>query len=114
MEENEKWYERARKMWKKSKSTVAHNTKDITKDIKQPGGVVNITIGDVASSILECGGDTVMGRWTWTTLKGKNQVKTTLITGYRPCRNIKDDNSNYNQQVRYLAQQQIQQCLRKL
>ena len=99
MDDHEKWHDRARTMWRKSKSVVHHNTTDITKEIKQPGGVLNITIGDAVASAIEYGGDKGMGRWSWVTLKGRNNVKTTIITGYRPCRNVKDDNSTYNQQL---------------
>ena len=114
VEEENKWHERVRPWWKKSKCVLAHNHKDISKEIKQPGGVLNMTIGEATSSIIASGKDERLGRWVWVTLKGKLQMKTTIITGYRPCKNIKDENSTYNQHLRVLAAQHVTGCPRQL
>lgn len=82
MTEEDRWHERARKLWKKSKSVLAHNRRDISKEIKQPGGVLNLTVGNAISSTTEVGKDELLGRWAWTTFKGKAQIHTTIITGY--------------------------------
>ena len=114
MDDEDRWYNRAKSMWKKSKSVVANNTRDISNDTKQPGGVLSITIGNAVSSITASGKDSILGRWAWVTYKGKHDIHTTIITGYRPCKNLKDDNSTYNQHIRYLSVQNIQECPRKL
>ena len=114
MDAEDKWLERVRTWWKKSKSVIAHNTQDISREIKQPGGALNMTIGKATSSVVASGKDSRMGRWAWVTLKGKQHIQTTIITGYRPCKNLKDENSTYNQQLRALTAQQIMVCPRKL
>ena len=113
MDEKDRWHERTRAMWKKSKSVRAHNVTDITKEIKQPGGVISFTKGSSVSSVTTWGKDEKLGRWAWTTLKGKNNILTTIITGYRPCKNLKDDNSTYNQHLRYFSINNISTCPRK-
>ena len=82
METEDKWYERARKLWKKSKSKVVNNNKDISKEIKQPGGVVHITIGDAISGVIDSGGDTALGRWTWATFNGKQNIKRIYLSDF--------------------------------
>ena len=114
MEEEHRWHERTKTWWKKSKSVVAHNITDISTTVKQPGGVIGLTTSQATSCVIDSGIDPKLGRWSWTTLKGKNNVRTTIITGYRPCRNMKDENSTYNQQLRYLNKCQIDKCPREL
>ena len=62
MEESEKWHERARGLWKKSKSVVTHNANDISSEIRQPGGVLSVTLGSAIGSAIEQGKDTALGR----------------------------------------------------
>ena len=87
------WNERTQSWWKRNKCVVAHNTVDICEEHKQPGGVINMSLEKVTSLAIDSGMDQPLGRWAWTTIQGKNNVKTTIITGYRPCRNLKDANS---------------------
>ena len=61
MSEEDRWYEQARKLWKQSKSVLAHNKKDVSTEIKQPGGGVNLTIGNAISSITSVGWDEILG-----------------------------------------------------
>ena len=114
MDAEDRWTERTHTWWKKSKSVVAHNIHSITTDIKQPGGVIGVTVGKTTSSVIDSGLDEPLGRWTWSTYGGKNNVLTTVISGYRPCRNDRDLNSTYNQQVQYFASKQITTCPRQI
>ena len=114
MPESDKGIERIKTWWRKSKSTIAHNKVDICQEIKQPRGVISLSKEGVASCAIEEGIDEPLGCWAWETLRGKNNILTTIILGYRPCRNLKDENSMYNQQLRYLAAKQIEVCPRQL
>ena len=112
--QEDQWSERTASWWKRNKSVVAHNTADICEEHKQPGGVINMSLETLTSLSIRSGKDQPLGRWAWTTIQGKNNVKTTIITGYRPCRNLKDANSTYNQQLRYFAALQIDKCPRQI
>ena len=114
MEEQDQWHNRVQNWWNRSKSVVAHNSADIGAEIKQPGGVINMSMAGTASSAIDSGIDSPLGRWAWTTLRGKNKIHTTIISGYRPCRNLKDDNSTYNQQLRYFVAKGIDKCPRQI
>ena len=48
------------------------------------------------------------------TLRGKHDIKTTIITAYRPCKNNKGTNTVYNQQLQFLAAQKIDAYPRQL
>ena len=52
---------------------------------RQPGGVATIINNDVIDHVLQQGGDKRnLGRFRWVTVRGKGNVKTTIITCYRP------------------------------
>ena len=52
---------------------------DISTEIKQPGGVINICKGISVSYVVESGSDSKLGSWVWVNLQGKNSVKTTVL-----------------------------------
>ena len=87
----------------KSKSVTAYLKHPVTPDLNQPGGVLSMVIGDTTSSVVDQGRDDNLGRWSWVTLRGKHNIKTTIITGYRPCGNTSTQNTVVLQQQRYLA-----------
>ena len=48
-----------------------------------------------------------LGRWTWFHLKGRLNTFASYIAAYRPCRNVKDVASTWNQHVRYFSKKGI-------
>ena len=58
---------------------------DDTDTARQPGGVATILNNEVIDNVMKHGGDKRnLGRWRWVTVRGKGNVKTTIITCYRP------------------------------
>ena len=50
----------------------------------EPGGIMTVTHGRSAVHTIARGKDQKnMGRWTWVTLKGKRENKTTIVATYR-------------------------------
>jgi hypothetical protein len=89
----------------KHHSSVACNQHAFTKSRRNFGGVANISDGDFTHRVDDSGKDpSGLGRWTWTTFRGKNQVIVRIITGYRPCVDYSDKpNSVYSQHERHFA-----------
>ena len=46
--------------------------------------------------------DSMLGRWSWITLRGKNNIKTTFYCVYRPCHSTVTPNTTYSQHLRHL------------
>ena len=70
------------------------------------GGTASLAFGDmVVFRISKQGNDTSrnLGRWTWMTLAGKNDLKTTLINCYCPCQNSGQSGLAYSQHLVYMA-----------
>ena len=74
--------------------------RDSETDPMQFGGVATITNKYITSCKFKQAADP-MGRWTWTTLRGKRGIKTTIISAYRPCKSS-NDQSVETQQLQYL------------
>ena len=67
-----------------------------------PGGVSIILRNEVAGRIHSSGRDpTGLGRWVWVRLRGYDNRMITVVSAYRPCYNITDDNSTYAQHLHY-------------
>ena len=111
---NDAWHERTRSWWKQSKSKVTYYKHPATPLLHQPGGVISVALKGITNTAISSGKDLHMGRWSWITVWGKHQVKTTLITVYWPCKNSKGTNTVYSQQLRYLSALQIEVCPRQL
>ena len=111
VEEDDKWQNRL-KEWniKKSKSVASYLKEPVVPTPNQPGGTLSMAIESTASKVLESGKDTNMGRWSWITLQGKNDITTTVISGYRPCGSTLTPNTVFSQQLRYLAAVQTDVC----
>ena len=110
---NHKWHSRTASWWENSKSVTGFNTKDCIDEIDQPGGVVGISIGDSTSRITNTGKDTILGRWCWTTLRGSNNIKTSIITAYRPARGQGGYKTVYSQHMRVWNANNRQGCARQ-
>ena len=67
---------------------VAHNRSVPPGDSEfQVGGTAMLMLGDVTFRISDQGTDfRNLGRWSYITLTGKNDVNTTIFTCYCPCR----------------------------
>ena len=65
-------------------------------------------LNDIVSRKTEAGMDqSGLGRWTWTTIQGKEQFKTTMISAYRPVLNQEDNNSTWRQQYRFYQENRL-------
>jgi hypothetical protein len=90
----------------KHHSSVAWNQHAYTKSRRNFGGVANISdAGDFTYRVNDSDNDpSGLGRWTWTTFRGKNQIIVCVITGYPPCVDYSDKpNSVFSQHERYCA-----------
>jgi hypothetical protein len=66
----------------------------------QVGGVMQFIIGDTSTRVFAKGGDDI-GRWTWQSLRGKNNKVVRFISAYRPVKNEGNAGSTWNQQQYY-------------
>ena len=46
-----------------------------------------------------------LGRWTWFCIGGKDNIATTFVSAYCPCKNVNGLNTVWNQQARYFKQE---------
>ena len=72
-----------------------------------------VALNQITNTVMQSGADPSMGRWSWMLLRGKHDVKTIVITAYRPCKNNKGYNTVYSQQLRFLTAKQLDICPRK-
>ena len=87
---------------------LATSCDDPTHGTYQPGGVCQVTIGNVAGRVGQSGVDPHgLGRWTYTTLQGKGGKKVVVVILYRLSQTTqpKGYKTAYNQQYRTLRQQ---------
>ena len=99
MPEENRWNERIRTWWNKSKASFAYLKHPILPDLHQPGGAMCVALNNTTNSVIQSGSDASMGRWSWMILRGKHDVKTIVLTVYRPCKNSKGYNTVYSQQL---------------
>ena len=85
--------------WEKPSYQLAW-LKDHDQSPAQYGGIATITSKQITSCRFSHDVDK-MGRWTWTTLRGKRGIQTTIITAYRPCKSS-NVNAVETQQLQYL------------
>ena len=113
--EEDQWHDRVRSWkFKHSKSVTAYFTKPVIPELHQQGGVISMALNNTTNRVIKSGRDAVLGRWSWMTLKGKSNIATTIITGYRPCDNTSGNNTVILQQSRYLQAKQIEECPREI
>ena len=79
------------------------------------GGTAIITMAPISRMVHESGEDASgLGRWVWTSYKGKNNSILRIVSIYRP---VRDTNANpgtvYSQQEAYLLQHNDDRCPRK-
>ena len=76
------------KVWRKNK-LVTSNSPERTTTAYQPGGTTTLVVNKWVSHICGSGQD-ALGRWSYITLKGKQERKVTIISAYRVCENSLD------------------------
>ena len=86
-EENTIWT--ALRKWKHiGRTYAAYNTNDPGSSQTLYGGTSITLFNDLALRKLEHGSDTRnLGRWTWTSIRGKQHTRTFIISAYCPCSN---------------------------
>lgn len=64
---------------------VSHNVHENLSRV-QYGGTGLVATGEVAAFVCSTGqDDSGLGRWSWMLFQGQNEVKTRVVSAYRPC-----------------------------
>lgn len=115
IDENHRWPQRTRHWWEARHNSIAHNTYDISEESFLPGGNIITTINKAAYRVSKAETDpTNLGRWTSTLFKGKNNIRTRLISAYRTCViSSAGENTVHRQQERYLDDHKIDKTPRQ-
>lgn len=82
----EKCYSIIKRYWNQTKIGSTCSTENQQK-IYQPGGVLMITGNDWANCSVSKNDPSDLGRWTESTITGKQNTKVTIITAYTVCKN---------------------------
>jgi hypothetical protein len=82
----DQWHERVQGVFQDSRTCFAFNDTELEDtELSQWGGVGICTTGDLTKFQKGSGKDaTGLGRWTWTTLEGKQNHRVQIISVYRP------------------------------
>ncbi len=101
------WAERTLFDMPKSTSIFAYNREAPEKrGVRQFGGTGIVTTSEATARVKAKGRDlTNMGRWTWVLLQGKEGHNTICVSAYRPVVNVARLGSVYQQQLRWLLEQ---------
>jgi hypothetical protein len=116
------FYERIRNTWPKTHTSLAYNrtvpSRDSRKlkgqsEFRQYGGVALLSTTQAAHRVSGSGRDpTGLGRWTWTSYKGRSSVSLKVVAAYRPC--LSDGAlSTFSQHVNYFHDQDDDRCPRQ-
>ena len=99
---------------------VSYNKHFPTDTERLIGGTASMAMDDMVFRCGEQGNDSRgLGRWSYITLQGKNNLKTTIITCYCPVRSTTCPGSAYSQQLLYMSRNSAEipencQCPRQL
>ena len=104
VEEGKRFKDLKKGWWNRASTTTAWLNDGGEGDF-QYGGVATIMLHRWASCRIEHKED-IMGRWTWATLRGRNQLSTTIISTYRPVQSS-NAGSVETQQLRYMRTHEI-------
>jgi hypothetical protein len=91
------WTECTKGWFQRLNVSTAYHKNYPTPTAFQVGGVMQFIIGTTTSRVSSVGGD-ALGRWTWHSLKGKNNRTIRILSAYRPVRNESNAGSVWNQQ----------------
>ena len=83
LQPDDSWNEISKSWWRDSHRVTAYNTRDINSHVYQPGGTSISAINQIAHRTMQSGVDEHrLGRWSCLTLRGKNNIKTTIFSMY--------------------------------
>ena len=101
--DEDQWFARIQGKFRASASTFAHNTTELEKTEKlQHGGVGIVITEDDTHRIKERGKDSsMMGRWAWVLLEGRQHNRLRILTAYHPTKNDGPE-TVHTQQLRHL------------
>ena len=68
----------------KGNTTISTSCVDDGEPGSLAGGTLTATVGGITGCVQDKGSDK-QGRWSWVKLRGKNEAKLIIITGYRVC-----------------------------
>lgn len=116
VEESQRWNQRTRDWWEARHTSVAFNTWDIGSEEFQPGGTMVTSINKAAHRVIS-GREvdpTRLGRWSSTLYRGKNNIRTRVISAYRSCKvSVAGPTTAHRQQERYLDRNKIEKTPRE-
>ena len=109
------WNERVDNKYDTHRNVFAYNkNENQTFGKYQPGGVGISTVSEIANRVIEQGVDeTLLGRWAWTRLQGRNGRTVRIISVYRPVFS-QGPRTTYEQQNRYFSSKNRQGNPREL
>jgi hypothetical protein len=114
MPEDTKLWGRTREWWEHLHISYANNTTFPPISEKQFGGTAIFSLNDTAHRVFGKGyDDTLLGRWSWTTFKGKNNHLLTVIAAYRPNPPSAGVMGTYAQQAKYFNSIERDVCPRE-
>ena len=97
--------EQMRGWWNRLHISLGYHKSYRCTSIEQYGGECNLIMGDQASRATGKGADSKLGRWTWTTLRGRHGSIVRVVTAYRPVKNARGPSSVWNQQLSWIHEQ---------
>ena len=88
--------------------SLAYNLNWKPKSTYQVGGVLLWSINNACHRVIKSGHDSSqMGRWCWTTYRGKNGTILRVISAYRCVENTTGPHSTWSQQILHLEERNI-------
>lgn len=80
-------WERTTGWFENQRVSAAFNRRDKSATRAQPGGTALIIQGRAALGVAKHGQDPRrLGRWTWSMIEGKNNLRTRILSAYVPCK----------------------------
>lgn len=102
IDQEHRWDERTKHWWEARHNTIAFNKHDVDSTRTQPGGTILLTINKAVYRAMQREIDPKgLGRWASTLYRGKQNIKTRIVTAYRPVKSGQVGSSTtYRQQQR--------------
>jgi len=103
---NYQLYQQCKRSAPQIKITTA-TSQEPAADWYKPGGTLLLTLNAWTSRVIKQGSDSVLGRWSYQELLGKNNQRVVIVSGYRVCKQKFDGAANTTsaQQTRLLQAQ---------
>jgi len=104
-------HERTRGWWEALHLTISHNHTDQDANPYQLGGVAILSCNKTAHQVVGSGQDpTGLGRFCWSTYRGKDQILLWVVAGYWPCKTSNGHLSVLQQHWQFFDLQHPDQC----